>query len=454
VLVQHSDAEARTSRFLPGAVPIRRRTWRLGRVLILATELAVVMSASTALADDSPLGSESGTAADATAPSVALVRARAFEIDYDVNPEALPLSSVELWYRAGTQRAWRRYGLDEDRQPPFGFIAEQEGPCAFFLIVANAAGPSSRAPTPDSRPHCNVFVDFTPPIVQLHEALATSALGRRVVKLTWSAVDAHLPPRPVTLRFRLPPEETWRPAEDLPLSNSGRFDWPVPDGVTGAIELRLTVTDRAGNEAEAISPRLELAAPRSARPESKSIPKIDRPAAALATGDPVEDARRAERQVASARLALKQGDLSAAIADLRSAVSLRPADAELLAELASVLDAMEEKEAALEAYELALKQSPTLRSALIGAAEIYVGQHRFADATTYLGRIVRHNPHDAEALMHLGDVAIYQGDEILAREHYRRALGVQPRDAAVTAALQMRLENMAALSRSYVRPGS
>ncbi len=418
----------------------------------LAVVVALVSAGSTVVAGDGDGANPAGRA-EAAAPRFTLVQARSFDIDYDVNPEALPLSSVELWYRSGPERGWRRYGLDDDRQPPFRFIAEQEGAYAFFLVVTNATGASSRAPSPESRPHCNVFVDFTPPIVQLHEAVVVTVLARPMVKLTWSAVDAHLPPRPVTLSYRLPPDERWRPAEDLPLSNSGRYDWPVPSGLTGALEVRITVTDRAGNAVEAISRRLELTGLKPVEPAPKTVPGQSQPTRALASGDAQQDARRAEQFLAAARLARGDGDLKAAISALQNAVSLRPGDAELLSELASVLAAMEEKEEALEAYELVLKQSPTHRSALIGAAEIYVGQHRYADATTYLGRIVRNNPRDAEALMHLGDVAIYQGDEILAREHYRRAMGVEPKEAALLEALKVRMDNLAALSRNYGNAG-
>jgi hypothetical protein len=54
--------------------------------------------------------------------------------------------------------------------------------------------------------------------------------------------------------------------------------------------------------------------------------------------------------------------------------------------------------------------------------------------------------------MNLGDIAIYQGDEVLARECYTRATQIDPSAKQVVADAGKRLELMAEVSRRY-RPG-
>ncbi len=55
--------------------------------------------------------------------------------------------------------------------------------------------------------------------------------------------------------------------------------------------------------------------------------------------------------------------------------------------------------------------------------------------------------------MNLGDIAIYQGDEILARECYTRATHIDPQATQVIADAQKRLDLMAEVSRGYQPDG-
>lgn len=54
--------------------------------------------------------------------------------------------------------------------------------------------------------------------------------------------------------------------------------------------------------------------------------------------------------------------------------------------------------------------------------------------------------------MNLGDVAVFQGDEVLARKCYVRASQIDPDATQVIADARKRLELMAEVSRTY-RPG-
>ena len=68
-------------------------------------------------------------------------------------------------------------------------------------------------------------------------------------QIRWTAVDAHLDARPVKITYQQPPSETWQPVTEGLLANTGRYDWPLPTGLSGSVAIRLCVTDRGNHEA-------------------------------------------------------------------------------------------------------------------------------------------------------------------------------------------------------------
>ena len=56
--------------------------------------------------------------------------------------------------------------------------------------------------------------------------------------------------------------------------------------------------------------------------------------------------------------------------------------------------------------------------------------------------------------MNLGDVAVFQGDEVLARECYTRAAEIDPGATTVIEDARKRLALMAQVSRSYAQDGN
>ncbi|MHC4235527.1 MAG: hypothetical protein ACYSUQ_10465, partial [Planctomycetota bacterium] len=130
--------------------------------------------------------------------SAAKVRSKVFDIEYRVNEAALPLESVRLWYTRDKGATWQLYGQDEDRQPPLAFNAPEEGLYGFYLVVDNATGSSGPEPTDDTEALQWAYVDYTPPIVQLHRPrVDPRAVDNRHLSIRWTALDAHLPPRPI-----------------------------------------------------------------------------------------------------------------------------------------------------------------------------------------------------------------------------------------------------------------
>jgi len=130
-------------------------------------------------------------------------------------------------------------------------------------------------------------------------------------------------------------------------------------------------------------------------------------------------------------------------------VKLDPLFTDGFAELGSMLFQLGDLERALTAYEIAVDQQPTMRRALRGSAMVFRQKKDYASAAKQLRAILRTNPNDAEAWMNLGDIGIFQGDELLARECYVRATQIDAGAEDVIRKAQERLALMAEVSRTY-----
>lgn len=366
--------------------------------------------------------------APAQSADVARVRTQAFDIDYAVNVESHPLTEVVLWYTLDRGQTWHRYAVDEDRQSPMAFTAPGEGLIGFFVQASNQAGESSLAPTPSTRPHAWAFVDYTPPIIQLHEALPAPGPGGGLLQVRWTAIDRHFLARPIELSYRTASSEQWLPATAEPLANTGRCDWRVPDGLTGRIQLRATVRDEGGHAvvSEPVAAEIPIATTNLLTAADRSVdhapPTSATPAAPVST-----DARqRALRLFKEALIHRDGGDSRESIVRLRQAAALDPELTDAFVELGRQYYLLGRIDEAGGAYEVALRQQPRLRSALRGAAMVDRKSNNYAAAEEKLRTILRDNPNDAEVWLNLGDVAVFGGNEKLARECYQRAATVDP----------------------------
>lgn len=396
------------------------------------------------------LGSACSWCAPAFSGPPTPVRSRSFDIEYSVNDDAQPLDRVRLWYTPDGGKTWLEYGTDEDRQSPFAFDAPREGRIGFFLIAYNSAGPSSMPPRTGTRPQFEAYIDYRPPIVQLYPLRQSTALGQRILQIRWTAVDAHFGPRPVELEYQGSGDEAWTPISAEPLANTGLYDWRVPDAVTGTVAVHVTVTDRGGHRVVSERQVVELR-PAGSTTGSESLAGWRDPAAGDRRLSPSDSTAvsRIERLYREAVNFRDRGRYRDGISRLREVVRLDPARADAFADMADMLYRVGNTERALSAYQLALRQAPTMRSALRGAAMIHRRNNNHAAAAGLLRRVLRHNPNDAEVWMNLGDVAIYQGDEVLARECYTRATQINPNDTGVIADARKRLDLMDGVSRRF-----
>ncbi|MGD2109192.1 MAG: tetratricopeptide repeat protein [Phycisphaerae bacterium] len=381
------------------------------------------------------------------------VRSKRLDIEYAVNERAMPLSAVRLWYTVDRGQSWVSAGEDGDRQTPFTVEAPQEGLLGFFLVLENGTGASSAPPNAGTAPQLSAFVDYSLPVVQLHAPRRTTLLGHRVLQIRWTAIDGQLGPRPVELQFRRIPSDQWENATAEPLPNTGRYDWRVPEELDGAIDVRIRVRDLGGHVVETDPQSVDVrmhSASATANARTSLIGQEPLPHMALQRRLGATQAKeRAARLFADAVTAGAQGEYRKSIGALRDVVRLNPQHAEAFAEMGEMLYRIGDFERALNAYELALQRQPTMRTALRGAAKVHRQKQDLGAAASRLRTVLRHDPDDAEVWVDLGDVAIYQGDDVLARECYTRAMQIDPSATRAIEDARTRLELMAEVSRTY-----
>jgi tetratricopeptide (TPR) repeat protein len=253
------------------------------------------------------------------------------------------------------------------------------------------------------------------------------------------------------LAYRVPPDGQWQTLERK-LANTGRYDWRMPADLPGRIVLRVAATDHGGNRAEAarafdVAPIQE---PR--KTPDNSVGGEDATVASLAGDTPPidETARQRARKLYDQGIWHRdRGERKLAMARLLNSLELDPGFSIALVDLGSLLYAEGDYGAAGEAYQLSLEQDPYLRSAIEGMAKVHIARREFDRAGDALWRLVRRSPDDVDAWLNLGDVAIYRGDELSAREHYQQATTRDPTATEVIERAQRRLSDISGLRRRY-----
>ena len=229
----------------------------------------------------------------------------------------------------------------------------------------------------------------------------------------------------------------------------------LPGDLVGAVAFRVIVTDKGGHRVVSEQQVIEITrtlpgeTPRTGI--EVGVPAVaSRDAVTWTSSRAAEAARvRASRLYAEAMSYRQRGDYREGISRLREAVRLDPQLTDAFAEMGGMLYLLGDLDRAQNAYEIALDQQPTMRAALNGAAMIHRQRNEYTKAAERLRTILRYNPNDAETWMHLGDIGIFQGDELLARECYLRATRIDPEATRVIEDSRRRLDLMAEVSRAF-----
>jgi len=376
------------------------------------------------------------------------VPSRTFDIDYVVNEDAQPLTAVQLWYTLNGGEKWHLFGEDEDRQPPVRFDASTEGLHGFYFVLRNDRGTSNGAPVPGTEPQAQASIDYTPLVVQLHDARESQHLGQRTVQIRWTAVDDHFGPRPIEVEYRRFEHENWQSIGGGAITNTGRLDWRVPDELEGRVELRVSARDRGGHRSLSEPIAIELADEETVTAVPEEAPEDGEKPVQRVASIVNEAEARANRLFLEAIALRDQHEYRAGINRLREAVRLNPDMTDAFAEMAGMLYRLGDVKQAGSAYEIALSQNPEHRDALRGVAMVATRQKKHQRAAGFLRKILESNPRDAQVWLDLGDVAIFSGDELLARECYQRAVEVGEETPAVVEEARKRLALMASTGRN------
>ncbi len=374
-----------------------------------------------------------------------------FDVEYAVNDDALPLDVVTLWYTLDGGSSWAEYGTDPDRRSPVSFRASREGRHGFFFVLQNASGFSSPAPQVGATPQLSVFVDYTPPVAELHTPRQAYTLGKRTLQIRWTAMDINFGDRPVQLDFRRLPDRPWASVGDGALSNTGWYHWHIPDELSGPVAIRLTVVDRSGRRTTAGPQTIDIRSPVTIEPPSEHVLAAQQSGTQYAS-PPVlalTIQEHAQRLMAQALAQRGRGQYPEAISRLREAVRLNPRWSDAFVEMGEMLYHVGDVDRALNAYELALREQPLSRRALRGAAVVHRRKNDHNSAARLLRTILQANPNDAEVWINLGDISVFQGDEVMARECYTRASLVDPAATQIVDNARRRLELMSTVSRTY-----
>lgn len=376
-----------------------------------------------------------------------------FDVVVEIDDGGKPIDSMTLWATIDGGQSWKEAGTFDHQVEAFRYEARVQGFHGFYAAAGNELGVSAPPPDSTTTPDYWVFVDFTAPVVQIRE-VEIRRQGSPIAHITWAAFDNDLKDRPVDLTYRGGGGNTWHTLANS-IANTGAYDWRMPANLPQRITVRVTARDRTGHatsdESDPVVLRVKQPTPPAPIATTVSDPGrlFGRPTKAQPRTGLGSEMERALSLVAQGKAHSRRGENLLAQSRFRDALALQPELTEALEELGRVLYAQNEMPRSIEAYRLALQQKPTSRAALEGVALAHIAERRFDPAAEYIERIVRQNPADARAWLNLGDIAVYRGDEIRAREYYDMAMTADATDAKTIEMARGRLKSLPQLASEF-----
>jgi len=372
-------------------------------------------------------------------------------VSFQAAPGSSPVTGVTVWYTDDQTRTWKSLpGALSPEARRVVFDAPGDGLYGFFVVLHNAYGPSELPPEAGTAPHQWVHVDRTAPIVQIVELRPDPHFyDNREVNIRWHAKDENLPDRPVKLHFRSGQTKSYRLIAENQAAASA-FRWTVPEGVSGRISVKVSVVDRAGNIGRNVIDSFEIKEmPDLARQNRAAPPPTPLPAPAhtpdLVRPDPADgDVTRlvaakyseppALRPVVSDSAAAEakkrydlgtwhrlRGEYALAMVRYREALKLAPDSVAARNDLAGLLFLRGKRDAAERELKRVLSINPRHRPSLKSLALVQASQRKYRPAVENLNKLLLIDDSDAEAWMYLGDVTMFRGDRLAAREFWTRA---------------------------------
>jgi len=368
---------------------------------------------------------------------IAVLGSRLLSIGYTWDTEHPP-QRIGLWVTSDGGRTWKLDHVAERLTGTFVFQAPADG--VYGFRTHRELGSSTWGkPQSGTAPEREIIVDTVSPKVEWIAPLAarsTETQGMTAVRVTggratlrWLAVDENLSERPARLDYRLFGKTRWQPlAADLP--GEGSYQWSLPKGLSGQVEIRVTVADRAGQIAAA-DLRVKVVSP--AQPV--------KPGPDTAAAKPDEKAiAEARRAYAMATLARLREDWSEAERQLKRATTLNPDYSRAWVDLGGVHAHNGHWDSAAADYTQAVELQPDNANALFGLARAQVARGDSGSAMRALESLLARRPTDGDALVLYGDLQWKSGHQDEARQSWLRALDAGGGSQAKLAAIERRLK--------------
>ena len=368
---------------------------------------------------------------------------------------------AELWYTTDNGATWQRWGDQSASKTPIDFNAAADGLYGFFIVLKNAAGASSPPPARGTVAQQWIGVDREAPTVQILSLRPDARFDlNREIHIRWKATDAGFADRPVSIHYRCSTRKSYALVADA-LQPTGEMRWTVPEDVEGKLEIKISSTDQAGNIGRCVGDKLTLlngkiiqpAPIRQAKPAPPIKSEVPSEKISADTSEPARPApikldprpiatsaptnAREEKAVAVQTATHEAADEANRLYELgswhrmrgehelavaRYQESLRLDSDQLAArnDLAGVLCVLKQFKEAEKQFQLVLWKDDSNRVALRGLALVQATQRDYQSAIATLSKLLLLEPTDAEAWLYFGDVELFAGDRIAARQAWRR----------------------------------
>lgn len=376
------------------------------------------------------------------------VASRDVFVEYDAANGA-PVSKAELWVTADAGRTWQKAEAVRCGEHALRYSAPADGQYGFYMVLYNAAGPSADPPSPGSSPAATTIVDTVAPLLQIHETeVQRTDGGAASVVMKASLIEENLAPAGVRVFYRTT-GQTWIDG-GLATLGDRRIVWKPPVSAEPHADVRVVVTDLAGNRSVADVLSLTIPPPPPIAPEHDSA--STKPAGApvaLASDEQAADTELtptlsrppdAQRLCNLADQFMAEGRYSLAAARFEDAVGFAPHDADLLTQLGSALYRSGRQDEAGSRFREALATNADHAGALEGLALVAVSQKQYAQARETMQHLQRLEPTSGSVWLRSGDIEHRLGNAAQALEAWRRVLAVAPADKDLRAKAQRRLD--------------
>jgi hypothetical protein len=356
------------------------------------------------------------------------------------------VDSAELYVSRDSGRTWQPVP-DAWREGALHYTAPEDARYDFYVILRNAAGSSGEPPAAGTLPAVSLLIDTTAPLLQVHQVTADPLAEPPAVALAMTLVEEHLADDAIRV--------FWRGTHQLWIDGGmaqhvdGGARWVLPPDLPEATELRVIVTDRAGNQSWSDPlPFQRTVSAGASTPDAPVVPASDEPVPETAPSPPShvpgpasQPARHDVTQLRElAGRFMQEGRYALAAARYEDALGAGPADPDLLVDLGSALYRAGRYDDAAARFNTALSGRPDHVGAIEGLALVAATQKRYPQAREQLLRLQKLQPDVASVWLRSGDIEHKLGSVGAAREAWQRALRAPDADAVLRAKAQRRLE--------------